>query len=206
MRDGTDTFFLGLKHLLAQVSEQALRLDPQTTQQFRAFAGQVIEIHCLEPDLTWHLVLCEERVDLRTGPSSNPNVAISGSAKGLLQSLLTGHSTDPVEIDGDATLLMQLQSLASAFSPDLVKPLANVIGNDKAQRTAALLELGAATLSELFRGSVQQAQQKTQSHMATRYTTEPDADQLHDRIDQLRLRVDRLQARINLYEHQGNED
>ena len=74
MRDGTDTFFLGLKHLLAQVSEQALRLDPQTTQQFRAFAGQVIEIHCLEPDLTWHLVLCEERVDLRTGPSSNPNV------------------------------------------------------------------------------------------------------------------------------------
>ena len=85
MRDGTDIFFVGLKRLLAQVSEQALILDPQTAQQFQAFAGQVIEIHCLEPDLTWHLVLGKECVDLRAGPSSNPNVTMSGSAKGLLQ-------------------------------------------------------------------------------------------------------------------------
>ena len=206
MRDGTDIFFVGLKRLLAQVSEQALILDPQTAQQFQAFAGQVIEIHCLEPDLTWHLVLGKECVDLRAGPSSNPNVTMSGSAKGLLQTLLTGQSRDPIVVDGDTTLLTQLQALASTFNPDLVKPLAHAIGNDKAQRAAALLELGAATLSELFSGSVQQAQQKTRSHMAARYTTEPDADQLHDRIDQLRLRVDRLQARINLCEEQGNED
>ena len=123
-----------------------------------------------------------------------------------MQTLLTGRSTDPVEIDGDATLLMQLQALTSAFSPDLVKPLAKVIGNDKAQRTAALLELGAATLSELFSSSGRQAQQKAQSYMATRYSTEPEADQLHDRIDQLRLRVDRLQAKLGQYEHQGIED
>ena len=206
MRGDTDTFLLGLRRLLAQLSEQALSLDPQTAQRFRAFAGQVIEIHCLEPDLTWHLVLAEDHVDFRAGPGSNPNVAITGSPKGLLQTLLSGHSTDPVEIDGDATLLMQLQALTSAFSPDLVRPLANVIGNDKAQRTAAWLELGAATLSELFSSSAQQAQQKARSHMATHYTTEPDADQLHDRIDQLRLRVDRLQARIRLSEHQGAED
>ena len=206
MRDGTDTFLLGLKRLLAQFSEQALTLDPQTARQFEAFAGQVIEIHCLEPDLTWHLVLAKDHVDLRTGPGSKPNVAITGSPKALLQTLLTGRSTDPVEIDGDATLLMQLQALTSAFSPDLVKPLANVIGNDKAQRTAALLELGAATLSELFSSSGRQAQQKAQSYMATRYSTEPEADQLHDRIDQLRLRVDRLQAKLGQYEHQGIED
>ncbi len=206
MRDGTDTFLLGLRRLLAQFSEQALTLDPQTAQQFEAFAGQVIEIHCLEPDLTWHLVLAKDHVDFQTGPGSNPNVAITGSPKALLQTLLTGRSTDPVEIDGDATLLMQLQALTSAFSPDLVKPLANVIGNDKAQRTAALLELGAATLSELFSSSGRQAQQKAQSYMATRYSTEPEADQLHDRIDQLRLRVDRLQAKLGQYEHQGIED
>ena len=141
MRDGTDIFLIGLRRLLAQLSERALSLDPQTAQQFQALAGQVIEIHCLEPDLTWHLVLGEDHVDFHAGPSSNPNVAITGSPKGLLQTLLSGHSTDPIEVDGDATLLMQLQALASAFNPDLVRPLANVIGNDKAQRTAAWLEL-----------------------------------------------------------------
>ena len=206
MRDGTDTFLLGLRRLLTQLSEQALILDPQTAHQFEAFAGQIIEIHCLEPDLTWHLVLAKDHVDFRTGPGSNPNVAITGGPKGLLQTLLTGHSSDPIEIDGDATLLMQLQAVTSAFNPDLVKPLANVIGNDRAQRTAALLELGAATLSELFSSSGRQAQEKAQSYVATRYTTAPEADQLHDRIDQLRLRVDRLQARLAQYERQGFEN
>jgi ubiquinone biosynthesis protein UbiJ len=206
MRGGTDTFLLELRRLLTQLSEQALILDPQTAQQFKAFAGQVIEIHCQEPELTWHLVLAEDHVDFCAGPGSTPNVAISGSPQGLLQTLLTGHSTDPVEINGDATVLMQLQALTSAFNPDLVKPLANVIGNDKAQRTAAWLELGASTLSELFSSSTRQAQQKAQSYMATRYSTEPEAGQLHDRIDQLRLRVDRLQARLNLHKHPGVED
>ena len=206
MRGDTDTFLIGLRRLLAQLSERALSLDPETAQQFQALAGQVIEIHCLEPDLTWHLVLGEDHVAFHVGPSGNPNVALTGSPKGLLQTLLSGHSTDPVEIDGDATLLMQLQALASGFNPDLVRPLANVIGNDKAQRTAAWLELGAATLSELFASSAQQVQQKARSHMATHYATEADAEQLHDRIDRLRLRVDRLQARIHLYEHQGAED
>jgi ubiquinone biosynthesis protein UbiJ len=83
--------------------------------------------------------------------------------------------------------------------------LANVIGKDKAQRTAAWLELGASTLSELLSTSTQQAQQNAQSYLATRYSTGPEAEQLHDRIDQLRLRVDRLQARLNLHEQSGAE-
>lgn len=199
MQRANDMFVLALQRLLIQLSARAIALDPHTARELRALAGQVVEIHCLEPDLHWHLRVAEEHIDFGTGPAEQPNVALTGSAKGLLRTLITGSSADGVAIDGDATLLMQLQALAKNFSPDLVRPLSNVVGKDKAQRTAALLELGATTLGSMFNSAAQQSQESAESFMTQRFVTDPEVENFLTRVDQLRLRVDRLQARLNLY-------
>lgn len=196
-------FVSALQRLLRQLSERALALDPHTAQQVRTLAGQVVEIHCLAPDLCWHLHIAEAHIDFTTGPAEHPNVALTGSAKGLLQTLLTGSSADRVAIDGDATVLMQLQALAKNFSPDFVRPLGNVVGKDKAQRTAALLELGAVTLGSMFNAAAQQTQASAESFMTQRFTTAPEVEDFLSRVDLLRLRVDRLQARLTLHGEQS---
>ena len=199
MQGTNDIFVSALQRLLMQLSARAIALDPHTARELRALAGQVVEIHCLEPDLRWHLRVAEEHIDFATGPAEQPNVALTGSAKGLLQTLITGSSADGVAIDGEATLLMQLQTLAKNFSPDLVRPLTNVVGTDKAQRTAALLELGAATLCSMFNAAALQTQESAESFMTQRFTTDPEVENFLTRVDQLRLRVDRLQARLTLH-------
>ena len=182
-----------------QLSARAIALDPHTARELSALAGQVAEIHCLEPDLRWHLRVAGEHIHFATGPAEQPNVALTGSAKGLLQTLITGSSADGVTIDGDAILLMQLQALVKNFSPDLVRPLTNMVGKDKAQRTAALFELGAATLGSMLNAAALQTQESAKSFMTQRFATDPEVENFLTRVDQLRLRVDRLQARLTLH-------
>ena len=94
MQGANDTFVSALQRLLMQLSARAIALDPHTARELSALAGRVAEIHCLEPDLRWHLSVAEEHIDFATGPAEQPNVALTGSAKGLLQTLITGSSAD----------------------------------------------------------------------------------------------------------------
>ena len=187
-----------LQKLLADLSQQALEMDAVTAQRFTSLAGQVVEIRSLQPDLVWHLTLRSKRIDLGVGAASDPNVAISGTPLALLQTLLTGSSREPTTVDGDATILLQLRELASSFAPDLVKPLENLVGKETAQRGAALLELGVASISEVLGGAQKTAHEATKNFLSDRYSTETEVEEFFSRIDRLRLRVDRLQAKLDL--------
>lgn len=204
MRPEADILLASLNRLLRHLSEQALQLDPDAAKHFGALAGQVIEVHCLEPDLTWHLVLSRNHIECIHGASPTPNVVITGKPKSLLQTLLTGSADGSIAIEGDATLLVQLQTLTKNFSPDLVTPLENIVGHAKAQRTAALLELGASTLGDLFSAAANHAQNTAQTLLAERYSTTTEVDDFLTRVDQLRLRVDRFQANLARHTDSGN--
>lgn len=205
MQQSADIMLSLLQRLLTDLSRQALTLDPLTAQRLAAMDGQSVEIRCLAPDMTSHLTLCSDRIDLGVGPADSPNVAISGQPLGLLQTLLTGSSSEPVVIEGDATILMQLQTLASSFSPDLAKPLGNLIGKEKAQRSAALFELGVASISELLSTARKSAHQQAKEVFSDRYASQSEAEVFFSGVDQLRLRVDRLQAKLDLHSQTTGE-
>lgn len=206
MRHDSATPLLTLRRLLSELSARAIHLDPLAAKHFSSLAGQVIEIHCLEPALTWHLVLQERSIDLHAGPSDNPNVAVTGKPLGLLQTLITGATAETVVIDGDATVLMALQALAKDYSPDLAKPLDAWLGKETGQRTAALVELAMATLGELLASTRLQAHQATETYFTERYTTHEQSESLAGRLDRLRLHIDRLEAKVNRHWQQDIPD
>ena len=200
------TLLLALQRLLSDLSERAIHLDPVAAKNFASLAGQVIEIHCLEPALTWHLILQESSIEVHAGASDSPNVAVTGKPMGLLQTLMTGATSETVVIDGDAAVLMALQTLAKDYSPDLAKPLDKWLGRETGQRTAALVELGMATLGELLTSTRAQAHRVTQNYFKERYATQDQGEGLAGRLDQLRLRIDRLEAKLNRYQHPETPD
>ena len=177
-----------------------------TAEDFSSLAGQVIEIHCLEPSLTWHLILRESSIEVSAGPSENPNVAVTGKPLGLLQKLITGATAEVVVIDVDATVLMALQTLVKEYSPDLVKPLDAWLGRETGQRTGALVELAMGTLGELLASTRVQAQQATEAYFTDRYTTREQSESLAGRLDRLRLHIDRLEAKVNRHWQQDIPD
>ena len=206
MHHDSATLLLALQRLLNDLSERAIHLDPVAAKNFTSLTGQVIEIHCLEPALTWHLTLQESSIEVHAGASNNPNVAVTGKPLGLLQMLMTGATSETVVIDGDAAVLMALHALAKDYSPDPAKLLDAWLGRETGQRAAALVELGMATLGELLTSTRANAHHATQNFFSERYATQDQGEGLAGRLDQLRLRIDRLEAKLNRYQHPETPD
>ena len=206
MHHDSATLLLALQRLLNDLSERAIHLDPVAAKNFTSLTGQVIEIHCLEPALTWHLTLQESSIEVHAGASNNPNVAVTGKPLGLLQMLMTGATSETVVIDGDAAVLMALHTLAKDYSPDPAKLLDAWLGRETGQRAAALVELSMAALGELLTSTRAQAHHATQNYFNERYTTQDQGKGLAGRLDQLRLRIDRLEAKLNRYQHPETPD
>ena len=206
MHHDSATLLLALQRLLNDLSERAIHLDPVAAKNFTSLTGQVIEIHCLEPALTWHLTLQESSIEVHAGASNNPNVAVTGKPLGLLQMLMTGATSETVVIDGDAAVLMALHTLAKDYSPDPAKLLDAWLGRETGQRAAALVELGMANLGELLTSTRANAHHATQNYFSERYATQDQGKWLAGRLDQLRLRIDRLEAKLNRYQHPETPD
>ena len=200
MHHDSATLLLALQRLLNDLSERAIHLDPVAAKNFTSLTGQVIEIHCLEPALTWHLTLQESSIEVHAGASNNPNVAVTGKPLGLLQMLMTGATSETVVIDGDAAVLMALHTLAKDYSPDPAKLLDAWLGRETGQRAAALVELGMANLGELLTSTRANAHHATQNYFSERYATQDQGKNLAGRLDQLRLHIDRLEAKLNRYQ------
>jgi len=206
MHHDSATLLLALQRLLNDLSERAIHLDPVAAKNFTSLTGQVIEIHCLEPALTWHVTLQESSIEVHAGASNNPNVAVTGKPLGLLQMLMTGATSETVVIDGDAAVLMALHTLAKDYSPDPAKLLDAWLGRETGQRAAALVELGMANLGELLTSTRANAHHATQNYFSERYATQDQGKGLAGRLDQLRLRIDRLEAKLNRYQHPETPD
>ena len=206
MHHDSANLLLALQRLLNDLSERAIHLDPVAAKNFTSLTGQVIEIHCLEPALTWHVTLQESSIEVHAGASNNPNVAVTGKPLGLLQMLMTGATSETVVIDGDAAVLMALHTLAKDYSPDPAKLLDAWLGRETGQRAAALVELGMATLGELLTSTRANAHHATQNYFSERYATQDQGKNLARRLDQLRLHIDRLEAKLNRYQHSETPD
>lgn len=192
--DILDKFLTDFVNLICR---QAAALDPGLERKMASISGQVIEIRCTTPEKTWHLILGEKNMELHNGPATNPNVAIQGSAPNLLKALASGGSSTQIQIDGDETVLLEISALIKDFYPDLVTPLSIVLGDKRASKVAATLEMGLSVFANFASNLGEDIAQTAGAKVADRFTTtEAFADHLNE-LDALRLRVDRLSARIS---------
>lgn len=201
--DILDKFLADFVNLICR---QAAALDPGLERKMASIAGQVIEIRCTTPAKTWHLKLDDTSMVLHNGPATNPNVAIQGSAPNLLKALASGGSSTEIEINGDETVLLELSALIKDFYPDLVTPLGVVLGDKRAGKVAATLEMGLSVLTNFASNLGEDIAQTAGAKVADRFTTtEAFADHLNE-LDTLRLRVDRLSAKISRRERTTARD
>jgi ubiquinone biosynthesis protein UbiJ len=201
--DILDKFLADFVNLICR---QAAALDPGLERKMASIAGQVIEIRCTTPAKTWHLKLDDTSMVLHNGPATNPNVAIQGSAPNLLKALASGGSSTEIQINGDETVLLELSALIKDFYPDLVTPLGVVLGDKRAGKVAATLEMGLSVLTNFASNLGEDIAQTAGAKVADRFTTtEAFADHLNE-LDTLRLRVDRLSAKISRRERTTARD
>ncbi len=201
--DILDKFLTDFVNLICR---QAAALDPGLDRKMASIAGQVIEIRCTTPAKTWHLKLDDTSMVLHNGPATNPNVAIQGSAPNLLKALASGGSSTEIQINGDETVLLELSALIKDFYPDLVTPLGVVLGDKRAGKVAATLEMGLSVLTNFASNLGEDIAQTAGAKVADRFTTtEAFADHLNE-LDTLRLRVDRLSAKISRRERTTARD
>ena len=201
-----DIFDKFLTDFVNLICRQAAALDPGLERKMASIAGQVIEIRCTTPAKTWHLKLDDTSMVLHNGPATNPNVAIQGSAPNLLKALASGGSSTEIQINGDETVLLELSALIKDFYPDLVTPLGVVLGDKRAGKVAATLEMGLSVLTNFASNLGEDIAQTAGAKVADRFTTtEAFADHLNE-LDTLRLRVDRLSAKISRRERTTARD
>jgi ubiquinone biosynthesis protein UbiJ len=126
----------------------------------------------------------------------------------LLKALASGGSSTQIQVDGDETVLLEISALIKDFYPDLVTPLSIVLGDKRASKVAATLEMGLSVFANFASNLGEDIAQTAGAKVADRFTTtEAFADHLNE-LDALRLRVDRLSARISQRERneRGNDN
>jgi ubiquinone biosynthesis protein UbiJ len=186
----------GLEHALGDLlaetatraTQRALSTDPAIKAKLLSLEGQAIEIRCSLPPVDWHLQVTGGELAFAHGRHPSPQVVVSGSALGLLSTLVSAKTDDSVKVDGDPQLLHQLQSIIGAFQPDIENPLSHFIGPEAASTVLGSAELGLRGLQSIAEG----VERSLNNPAHSVFGQQTPFDSLSKGIEQLRAQIDRL--------------
>ena len=117
----------------------------------------------------------------------------------VLASLLgagLGNSHADLRIDGDETLVEELQSILSNLRPDFGEPLARLIGDQSAEDIAGFLELGGRALRHLAEDLGNEGTRAARAAAHRQFVDTRALDRFSEQILALQLATDRLGARV----------
>lgn len=192
MNDLVSAFGELLADIATRTSSQALNTDPRLRARLEELEGNSVEVNCQLPPVTWHFLITNGGLTLKYGPAEAPQVVISGNAADLSAWMVTGEAPGRVDIDGDESLLLELQEIFKQFEPDIEDPLGQFVGPQVASTLLGTAELGLKGLRSLVEG-IGGAARNQQAD----YVSKEQLDNVLSGIDELRLRVDRLAERVN---------
>jgi ubiquinone biosynthesis protein UbiJ len=206
-RSGLDSV---LADALAELANRSLDLDPASRARLTALEGRQLQITVeLPPSLRprdFALVVSAGRLRFLPHAPERPNVILRGSPPDLAGALfggmaggMAGGERGPgsrLQIDGDGSVLTELNAALRAFRPDLGSPLSRVLGAEFAQAALGTVELAIAALRSAFEGAGHAAREGA----ARTFVDRPQAERFLDGLDELRLRIDRLAARVQAQE------
>ena len=107
MNTPTEQLSERLAALATTLSAATFAADPQAAARLQQLQGNHLELQCTAPKTTWHLLISEQALEVRSGPSPAPQAIVKGTAFDLLTWLLPGQHGN-VEIEGDTSLLLEL--------------------------------------------------------------------------------------------------
>ncbi|MET0290299.1 MAG: SCP2 sterol-binding domain-containing protein [Pseudoxanthomonas sp.] len=195
-----------LKPLAGRALEAALNravaFDPDTRDALATLEGRRIALTLASPPVALEITVAEQH--LHVGPVREhveADLSVRGTLSGLLAQLPFArpeHATSvgKLRISGDADLARRLQTLATRFDPDWVKPFTDVLG-----------DVIGVQVAQAVRGALRQAQVRgvDLARTTAEYVTEESRDVVpraelaafHDDVDAIRDDVERLAARVH---------
>lgn len=195
-----------LADLLGDAANAGLELDPASRARLAALEGREVR---LVAELPLPLGTRELSLAVRAGRlrcfargSERPDVVVRGTGPDLAAWLLRPGGNGPraagsrLQIDGDGTVLAELEALLRGFRPDPAPVLGRLLGDELADAALGTAELAFAALRSALAG----AGQALRHGAADIFVDRERAAGFLDELDDLRLRVDRLQARVEARE------
>ncbi len=193
MNDLISAFGDLLADIATHTSNRALETDPKLRERLEELEGNTVEINCQLPPVTWHFLVTNGALTLRYGAAEAPQVIVSGNAADLGTWVITGEAPGGVDIEGDETLLEELQRIFREFEPDIEDPLSQFVGPQVASTLLGTAEIGLKGLKSLVEG----IGSATRGPDKSEFVSKDQLETVLSGIDDLRLRVDRLAAKVN---------
>lgn len=180
------------------LANTTLALDSDTRQRLARLDGRTIQF---DTDLGGPVSIefCGERVRVMARAIDQPNAIVSGSTASLFSAGL-GNSRADLQIDGDETLVEELQHIVRNLRPDFGEPLARLIGDQTAEDIAGFLELGGRALSRLAEDLGKQGSRAARAAAHRQFVDAGSLNRFSEQVLAARLATDRLSARLQRLE------
>lgn len=179
---------------------RALRLDPESEEQFTALSGKVIAIELQGMDLTFYLMPSIDGVQLANDYDGEANTTIRGGVFSLLHTAMTEDRSRVLEgavrIEGDVALGQKVQKILRNLDLDWEEPLSNVVGDVAAHEIGRV----ASQTFGFFSQVAQNFLRDTGEYLVEEHRDLPskfEVEEFFSGVDEARSDVDRIEARIN---------
>lgn len=205
---------------------QWIDLDAATRQQLNALSGKLLRVVIDSPQLSVDVWFDQDKVRLSPtvlGMAEKPsifeqrpydpvqaNTQTTRQATTTLQvttlvellSLLTAKAgaTGNIPLQGDMSLLQQLQRILAQASPDLASRLSPWIGANAAGQLGSLIDQSQKTASRVFNSLTSQGVE-TLTEDSQLFVARWQMDQFNRELRQLRQDIERAQARSQQLQH-----
>jgi len=179
----------------------ALQWDPGSRQKLAELSGHVFHFQCQAPSLSLYLLPTRERLRLCAIFEGSADTTLTGNASDFAK---LAKATDPanalingeLQLQGDSSALIALQSIAKQLDLDWEAPLASlfgdVIGHGLGRGIRRGLGLGRRVMISATSALSAFLQQESEL-----LASPPQLAFFYNEVSQLSMRADRLEARID---------
>jgi len=179
---------------------RALRLDPESLEQFDNLIGKVIAIELLGFDLTIYLTPTVDGVMFADQLEGEADATIRGGVFSLLHTAMTHERSrllsGDVKIEGDVRLGQKVQGILQNLELDWEEPLSQVVGDVAAHQLGRFAQGAFSFFSQaaesLLRDGAEYVTEESRD-VPSRYELE----KFYAQVDETRAQVDRAAARVS---------
>lgn len=180
---------------IEQLMNRSLKLDPQTFQRAKSFAGKVIFINITDLHFRFYLLFSPQGVRLLKNFSTQPDSRITATSLTLLrQAIQTAPSSD-LNIEGDIELGQEIRDMFQSMDIDWEEKLSRFTGDTVAHHvgsaTRKFISWGKNLSNNFSHDLTDYLQQETQL-----LPTEFEINEFFKEVNELRYGVERLEAKI----------
>jgi ubiquinone biosynthesis protein UbiJ len=191
--------------LIEAIVDVTLRMDPIAAARVAALDGRSLLLRLSGTDqiLAIHFTATGPRIE--TVPPAAPTTTVTAGAAALL-AVLRGQRLTGARIDGDESLLLELESILHSLEPDPALPLERLLDRNTAGLLADVFDAGVATARTVLDAVADVGTGWLRAGGREYFVDRADYERFVARAFALRRTLDRLDARVDAAGRAGDED